>query len=238
MLIQFILSRSFSPVFCTMTHMIYQPVISKFDTWHTHVNNEKCLVTTRYIPYRRAILSDESTGWPIVGGPDAGRACGGPNSRRLGWGGVVHRAFHPPIHPHGCWHCLCRSGNLWIATAQEETANKGTGSGTATWWKQFERTLWKEEQQAQAKQDYEKKKGAANASPPTKNRAGVIDEESIQRQQVERNSVPASASDLEENQMKNGSDQTHVNKSDHYAGDGVPPVEPVNVMVEKTWHWS
>ena len=79
------------------------------------------------------------------------------------------------------------------------------------------------------------KLGAANASPPTKNRAGVVDKESIQRgQQVERNSVPASVSDSEENQMKNGSDQTHVNQSDHYAGNGAPPIEPVNVMVEKT----
>jgi hypothetical protein len=78
------------------------------------------------------------------------------------------------------------------------------------------------------------KKGAANASPPTTNRAGVVDEESIQRQKVERNSVPVSASGSEENQVKNGSDQTHVNESDHYAGDGVPPIEPVNVVVGKT----
>jgi hypothetical protein len=84
------------------------------------------------------------------------------------------------------------------------------------------------------KRDYEMKKGAADASTPTTNRAGVVDEESIQRQQVERNSVPASASDSEENQVKNGFDQTHVNDSDHYAGDGIPPIEPVNVVVGKT----
>ena len=46
--------------------------------------------------------------------------------------------------------------------------------------------------------------------------------------------MPASASDSEGNQMKNGSDQTHVSESDHYARDGVPPIEPVNVMVGKT----
>ena len=88
----------------------------------------------------------------------------------------------------------------------------------------------KKKQQAQAKRDYEMKKGAANASPSTKNRAGVVDEESIQRQKVDRNSLPASASDLETNQMKNGSDRTHVNESDHYAGDDALTIEPVNVV--------
>ena len=68
-----------------------------------------------------------------------------------------------------------------------------------------------------------------------KNRAGVVDKESMQRQQVERNSVPASAFDSEAIQMKNGSDQeTQVNESDHYAGEGVLPIEPVNVIVGKT----